>query len=52
MEVDYGRNCYSCEGFGHLARNYRNRGRIEQERRVEYRNNQNTGQWNLNGRRI
>ena len=28
MEVDRGRNCYACGGFGHMARNCRNRGRI------------------------
>ena len=33
MEVDWGRNCYACGGFGHMARNCRNRGR--EMRRVE-----------------
>ena len=33
MEVDWGRNCYACGGFGHMACNCRNRGRIM--RRVE-----------------
>ena len=33
MEVDRGRNCYACGGFGHMARNCRNRGRMM--RRVE-----------------
>ena len=33
MEVDRGRNCYACRGFGHMARNCRNRGRVM--RRVE-----------------
>ena len=28
MEVDRGRNCYTCGGFGHMARNCRNRGRV------------------------
>ena len=28
MEVDRGRNCYACGGFGHMARNCRNRGRV------------------------
>ena len=28
MEVDRGRNCYACGGFGHIARNCRNRGRV------------------------
>ena len=36
MEIDRSRNCYSCGGFRHLARNCRNRGRIEQERKLEY----------------
>jgi len=33
------RNCYNCRGFGHLARNYRNRrtgGRIGKGRKLEY----------------
>jgi len=33
MEVDRRRNCYACGGFGHMARNCRNRGRVM--RRVE-----------------
>ena len=39
MEVDRGRNCYACGGFGHMAQHCRNRGqrrRIEEERRLEY----------------
>ena len=39
MEVDQGRNCYACGGFGHMARNCRNwgqRGRVVKNRRVEY----------------
>ena len=40
MDVDRSnRNCYSCGGFGHLARNYRNRrigDRIGEGRRLEY----------------
>jgi len=39
MEVDRGRNCYTCGGFGHMARHCRNwgqRGRIVDNRRVEY----------------
>ena len=46
MEVDHGRNCYTCRGFGHMACHYRNRGqreRIEQRRRAEY------GGWNIKG---
>ena len=37
-------NCYNYRGFGHLARNYRNRGtegRIGERRRLEYRNGNN-----------
>ena len=33
MEVDRGRNCYVCGGFGHMAYHCRNRGRVM--RRVE-----------------
>ena len=39
MEVDWGRNCYACGGFGHMARNCRNqgqRGRVAENRRVKY----------------
>jgi len=39
MNVDRGRNCYDCGGFGHLARNYRNRStenRIGEGRRLKY----------------
>ena len=37
MEVDRGRNCYACGGFGHLARHCRNRGgRVAEGRRMEY----------------
>ena len=39
IEVDWGRNCYACGGFGHMARNCRNRGmrgRVGDNRRVEY----------------
>ena len=47
MEVDRSnRNCYSCGGFGHLARNCRNRrteNRIGKGIRLKY------GQENLNG---
>ena len=34
------RNCYACEDFGHLIRNYRNR-RVEMNRRMEMDNNNN-----------
>jgi len=38
MEVDRGRNCYTCRGFGHMACHCRNRGRGKamEERRIEY----------------
>jgi len=39
MDIDRGRNCYACEGFGHMARHCRNRrqrGRVADNRRVEY----------------
>jgi len=59
MDVDRKerRNCYNCGGFGHLARNCRNRGmrdRIGDERRLEYRQRlrteENNGQSSLNGK--
>ena len=39
IEVDWGRNCYACRGFGHMAHYCRNRGRgrAMEGRRVEYR---------------
>ena len=39
MDIDRGRNCYACGGFGHMARHCRNRerrGRVAEERRLEY----------------
>ena len=38
IEVDRGRNCYACRGFGHMACYCRNRGRERpmKGRRVEY----------------
>ena len=39
MEVDRGRNCFACGGFGHMARHCRNRGRggrVAENRRMEY----------------
>ena len=38
MEVDRGRNCYACGGFGHMARYCKNRGRGRpmEGRRVKY----------------
>ena len=40
IEIDRGRNCYTCGGFGHMARHCRNRsqkGRVAEGRRLEYR---------------
>jgi len=39
MEVDRERNCYTCGGFGHMARHCRNRGRIAEGRRLEFKEN-------------
>ena len=38
MEIDRGRNCFACGGFGHMAYHCRNRGRGRpiDGRRVEY----------------
>jgi len=37
IEVDRGRNCYGCRGFGYLAHHCRNQGeRVVEERRMEY----------------
>ena len=39
MEVDRGKNCFACGGFGHMARHCRNRGmrgRVGENRRIEY----------------
>jgi len=39
MEIDRGRNCYACGGFGHMARNCKNwgqKGRVVENRKVEY----------------
>ena len=37
IEVDRERNCYACEGFGHMACYCRNRGRrVVGNRRLEY----------------
>ena len=38
-EIDRGRNCFACGGFGHMARHCRNqgmRGRVTEGRRLEY----------------
>ena len=41
MEVDWGRNCYTCGGFGHMACHCRNRGQrgrvAERRRKLEKR---------------
>jgi len=34
MDINRGRNCCACRGFGHLARHCRNR-RVEMNRRIE-----------------
>ena len=39
MEVDWGWNCYACGRFGHMSHHCRNqgmRGRVADNRRVEY----------------
>jgi len=54
MDMNYkNQNCYNYGGFGHLARNYRNRGigyRIGKGKRLEYRERrENRQDRNLNG---
>jgi len=52
MNVNKGRNCYNCEDFGHIARYCRKSGnwrRVEQERRLKYRDSSNNRNSNLNG---
>jgi len=55
MEVDRGRNCFACRGFGHMAHHCRNRGRkIAENRRVEYGGGRieeitKIGEWNMEG---
>ena len=52
MSMDRERNCYNCEGFGHITRHCRERenlGRIGQGRRMNYEDNSNTVN-NLNGK--
>ena len=36
MEIDRETNYFACGGFGHIVHHCRNRGRVMQERRVEY----------------
>jgi len=39
MDIDKGRNCYTCRGFGHMAQHRKNREgriRIGDGRRLEY----------------
>jgi len=38
MEIDRGRNCYACGGFGHMAHHCKNRerGRLMEGKRIEY----------------
>jgi len=48
MNVDRGRNYYSCGGFSYFAWNCRRQEIIGQERRIKYEDNQNTRN-NLNG---
>jgi len=33
MEIDRGRNCFACRGFGHMVCHCRNRGRVMQRRK-------------------
>ena len=39
MEVDWGRNCYACGGFGHIARYCKNSGRVAEGWRMEFKGN-------------
>ena len=50
IEVDHSKNCYSCGSFGHIARNYRSCGIVEQRRRMKYKKNSNNGNSDLNGK--
>jgi len=39
MDIDRGRNCYACRGFGHIAQHCRNRGeriKIGNGKRLKY----------------
>jgi len=39
IEVDRRRNCYACRGFGHMAHHCRNRGKVAEGRRLEFKRN-------------
>jgi len=39
MEVDRRRNCYACRRFGHMACQCKNRGRVAEGRRLEFKGN-------------
>ena len=39
MEVDRERNCYTCGVFGHMAHHCKNRGRVAERRRLEFKEN-------------
>jgi len=47
MNIDRGRNCYTCGGFEHMAQHCRNRGtvnRIGEGKRLEYKSRKKNGQ--------
>jgi len=50
INIDRGKNYYSCGEFRHLARNCRNWEIVGQERRLEYGDNLNNMNNNLNGK--
>ena len=41
IDIDYRRNCHSCQNSGHITRNYKNKRIIKKERRMEYVDNIN-----------
>ena len=41
IDMNRERNCYSCRGFSHLARKCKNQSIVDQERRIEYKDNMN-----------
>jgi len=41
MDRSWNRNCYAYGGFGHLARNYRNRGMTNRRMEVDQDSNNN-----------